>query len=110
MTVPGSEKHWRTDGIEPTFVFADDLRPNQRVSGWRLGSTYSLEVDSLPDVVACCEFVPRRSKSGVPMLATFHLSEHSPRDGVFRVWRILDRGPDGVALTEPIPRDRSKRH
>ncbi len=106
MTRPGSEKYWRTDGIEATYVFADDLRPNERVSGWRLGSTYAVEVNNLADIVAWCEFVPRKSKASVLMLATFHLYEHSPRDGVFRVWRILDRGPDGVVLTEPVPRDR----
>ncbi len=109
MEAPSGEKIWRTDGIEPTYVLEDELRPDKSVHGWQLGGRFALEVTYLGDVVAWCEFVPRRSKSGTPMLATFHLYEFST-DGEFQVWKILTPGPDGQVLTEPVPHDRVRQY
>lgn len=106
MDAPGSEKSWRTEGIEPTYVMDDVLRPSESVHGWRLGGTFSLEVRYLAPIVAWCEFIPRRSKNETPMLASFHLHGLGASDGQFQVWKILDPGTDGQVLTEPVPRDR----
>lgn len=110
MDEPGSEKSWRTDGIEPTYVLDDVLRPSETIRGWLLGGTFALEEKYLQPLVAWCEFVPRRSKNGTPLLATFHLHEASPHGGQFRFWKILDPGPDGRVLTEKLSEDQGRRY
>lgn len=110
MDTPGSEKSWRTDGIEPTYVMDDPLRPRESIRGWQLGGTFALEEKYLDPLVAWCEFVPRGSKNGSSMLATFHLHESSPHGGQLRVWKILDQGSDGRLLTEQLSRERSRQY
>jgi len=105
---PGSEKVWRTDQIEPTYVIDDPLRPSESVHGWRLGGKYSLEEKYLPPLVAWCEFVPPRYSGGRPMLATFHLYEFSTFGGELQAWKILEPAADGQVLTEQV--DRNHRH
>lgn len=104
MDQPGSEKHWSIDGIEPTYAVEDPLRPDATVRGWRLGDKFELQENYLPPLVAWCEFVPRRSRSGAPLLAAFHLFPSSLSGGMFCAWRIGDPAEDGRCSLEPVPR------
>lgn len=60
MDSPGSEKAWRTDGIEPTYALEDPLRPSETIRGWLLGGTFALEAVTSRVLGPACRCLPRQ--------------------------------------------------
>jgi hypothetical protein len=98
----GSEKQWRTDGIEPTYTTGT-------VFAWLLASRIELECEVDTPLVAWTLLVDHKSKSRRTLLGTFHLDEFGGL-AQFNVWQLSAPGGDGRLIATVIDRDLTRHY